>query len=318
MTTAVTTPRRQLDAIKSLVLNSLTSPRSRRAYSTALDRFLSWHGGRRPLNKAVVNEYKTILLDTGLSPATINLHLTAIRKLAFEARDNQLLDPESAAAIIRIPGAKSSGHKIGNWLTKRQTEKLLDLPDRATLRGLRDRALLCLAVSSALRRDELAGLTIGQIQQREGRWAIVDVKGKGNRTRTVPIPSWAKAAIDEWLSYPMSGITERLLRERWSSYVTTPLLLSIGKGDKINGSPLGQQSIYDIVRRYGARLGLNTTLAPHDLRRTAAKLAMKGGAPLDQIQLTLGHASLITTQLYLGTEQNLSDAPCDRLGLEIE
>lgn len=59
-------------------------------------------------------------------------------------------------------------------------------------------------------------------------------------------------------------------------------------------------------------------LAAHDLRRTFAKLAHKGGAALDQIQLSLGHASLKTTEVYLGVEQDLTDAPCDRLGLRVE
>jgi integrase len=57
-------------------------------------------------------------------------------------------------------------------------------------------------------------------------------------------------------------------------------------------------------------------LAPHDLRRTFAKLAHKGDAPLEQIQLSLGHASIQTTERYLGVKQSLSDAPCDHLGLE--
>jgi len=58
-------------------------------------------------------------------------------------------------------------------------------------------------------------------------------------------------------------------------------------------------------------------IAPHDLRRTFAKLAHKGGSALDQIQLSLGHGSIQTTQRYLGVEQDLTDAPCDRLGLRL-
>ena len=69
-----------------------------------------------------------------------------------------------------------------------------------------------------------------------------------------------------------------------------------------------------MVRLYGESIGV-PDLAPHDLRRTVAKLAHKGRAALEQIQLSLGHASVQTTERYLGVRQDLTDAPCDRLGL---
>lgn len=70
-----------------------------------------------------------------------------------------------------------------------------------------------------------------------------------------------------------------------------------------------------MVERYSAQLGIR--VAPHDLRRTFAKLARKGHAPLEQIQLSLGHASVQTTERYLGLEQDLVDGPCDHLGLRL-
>lgn len=73
------------------------------------------------------------------------------------------------------------------------------------------------------------------------------------------------------------------------------------------------QAVHDVVIEYGAVLGLE--IAAHDLRRTFAKLAHKGGSGLEQIQLSLGHKSLVTTERYLGVEQSLTDAPCDHLGL---
>jgi site-specific recombinase XerD len=82
------------------------------------------------------------------------------------------------------------------------------------------------------------------------------------------------------------------------------------------GDSITAQGIFDIVKSYAAIVGLD--LAPHDLRRSHAKLAYKGGAALEQIQFCLGHASLITTQLYLGLQLDLNDAPCDHLGLRSE
>ena len=71
-----------------------------------------------------------------------------------------------------------------------------------------------------------------------------------------------------------------------------------------------------MVRDYGQKIGV--TIGPHDLRRTFGKLAHKGNAALEQIQLSLGHASVVTTERYLGVRQNLHDAPCDYLGLDIK
>lgn len=78
---------------------------------------------------------------------------------------------------------------------------------------------------------------------------------------------------------------------------------------------ISPQSVLNIVKGYGIDLGLD--LRPHDLRRTFAKLAHTGHAALEQIQLSLGHASILTTERYLGVRQNLTDAACDHLGVNL-
>jgi site-specific recombinase XerD len=85
----------------------------------------------------------------------------------------------------------------------------LKAPDTTTLRGRRDRALLGILIGCGLRREEAAKLTFGHLQQREGRWAIVDIIGKRNKVRTIPMPAWAKALIDVWATgaaYPWMGL----------------------------------------------------------------------------------------------------------------
>jgi site-specific recombinase XerD len=180
---------------------------------------------------------------------------------------------------------------------------LLDAPDVTTLKGLRDRAILAALTGSGLRRSEAAALTFDKVTQREGRWVICDLKGKGNRTRTVPIPAWAKAAIDAWAEEAGIGNTGRVFR-------------SVHKGGYVSGDRMSAQAVADVVREYAEKCSFEG-LAAHDLRRTFAKLAHKGGAKLDQIQLSPGHASIKTTERYLGVEQDLQDAPCDRLGLRL-
>jgi integrase len=306
MSTAVLTPEAAaLERIKALVLDGLTSQESKRAYSRALDDFLGWcqREVRSGFTKATVNAYRSHLEARGLSPATINLRLSAIRKLAVEAADNGLIAPELAGAIARVKGARREGIRTGQWLTREQAERFISAPNLATSKGKRDRALLAVLVGCGLRRKEAAALAVEHIQLRESRCVIVDLVGKGGRIRTVPMPSWTKTAIDAWTA--AAGITTGLV------------FRSLNKGGRVTGESMTAQSIFEAVRLYGAMIGL-PELAPHDLRRTFAKLAHKGHAALEQIQLSLGHASITTTERYLGTRQDLTDAPCDHLGLKVE
>ena len=296
---AATSPAPLVD----LVLDGLASAHSRRAYRRALGEFFSWYQSNASgegFTRATLQRYRSHLGERGLSAASINLHLAALRKLATEAASNDWLATEAAAAILRVGGARRTGIRTGNWLTLPQAQQLLAAPDPATPKGLCDRVLLGLLVGCGLRRGELAGLEFHDVTQREGRWAIVDLVGKHGRVRTVPMPSWAKAALDRWAA--AAGID------------SGPVLRRVDKAGRVGSGPLTPQAVFETVAGYGLRTGLGK-ITPHDLRRTFAKLAHQGRAPLEQIQISLGHASIQTTERYLGLVQNLHDAPCDRLGL---
>ena len=289
--------------IIQMVLDGLTSEHSKRAYGKALQDFMTWYQqqGKPGLSKATVQAYKVILQESGISPATVNQRMSAIRKLAQEAADNGVLDQTMANGIARVKGVKQQGVRTGNWLDRDQAQELINSPDVTTLKGMRDRAILAVMVGAGLRRSEVAALRVEHIQQREGRWVILDLVGKGNRVRSVPIPAWSKSAIDAWCQ--AADIQDGQLFRR------------VNKGDKLAGSGMTTQAVRDVVIEYSGRLGYQ--VAAHDLRRTFAKLAHKGGSGLDQIQLSLGHASIKTTEKYLGVSQDLHDAPCDRLGLKV-
>lgn len=316
MTLAPQTSPTPLDPIQ-LVLDSVTSPLTKVAYRKALSDFFTWWAeqGQPPLTKAVVQRYVAVLIEGGFSSSSVNVRLSAIRKLVREAADNGQLAPFEAESIARVKGIKKQGRRTGTWLSKAQAQELLLAPDVATLRGLRDRALLAVLLGCGLRRSELVGLTFDHLQQREGRWVVLDLLGKHGRVRTVPMPAWCKAALDAWTG--AAGLKSgRVFRP------TAP------RGDHLLPRPgLSHEAVALIVRKYGQQLGhadltpedlTGLRLAPHDLRRTFAKLAHKGGAPIDQIQLSLGHASIQTTEDYLGVDQNLDSAPCDVLGLSLK
>jgi len=301
---ALTVVRSDFEGIARMLCDSVNSIHTRRAYGRALVDFLTWYdtAGRPPLNKMVVQAHIRDLKDRGQGAAGINQRISAIRKLIKEAADNGLIDSGIAAGILRVEGVRKEGKRLGCWLSKADAQRLINSPDITTLKGLRDRALMAVMVGCGLRRSEVSSLTFCHIQQREARWVIVDLIGKRNKTRSVPMPSFTKAAIDAWST--AAGLSS-------SGYVFRP----INKGGRLAGDHLTPQSIFETVKLYAD--ALNLSIAPHDLRRTFAKLARKGGADLKQIQLTLGHASIKTTEIYLGEEQNLTDAPCDRLGLSL-
>lgn len=288
-----------LERVADMVLNTVAI-RSQRDYRRALMGnsdtlgFLPWLAqSRTGLNRMTVNAYMSYLKAEGVTDSSINQRMAAIRKLAKEAANNGLIDDATASGIGRIDNIKIQGKKLGNWLTKSQAEQMLNAPADNTVKGIRDRAILAIMLGAGLRREEVVTLALDHFQQREGRWVILDLKGKHNRTRTVPIAPWIKARVDQWVE--RAGIK------------AGTLFLRIRRGGHIQDSGMTSQAIWDVVQEYSPI----PNLAPHDLRRSFAKIADKSGAPIAQIQKSLGHASVQTTERYIGSDLDLQNAPSD-------
>jgi integrase len=135
---------------------------------------------------------------------------------------------------------------------------------------------------------------------------FIDLVGKGKRIRTVPIPPFVKVAIDAWTA--AAGLSKG------------PLFRRVRRREYPEKTPtaLSERMIWHIVTKYARQTGLVDTLAPHDMRRTCAKLCRDSGGDLEQIQFLLGHASIQTTERYLRSRQNLKEAVNDRLGLDTD
>ena len=293
----------QWQKLKTLVLDSVSSPITKRVYNMALDEFMGWfqQAPRPGFTKATVSAWRVSLEARGLGSSSIIIRMSAIRKLATEAADNGLLAPELAEGIRRVKGVKMTGVRTGNWLSLPQAQALLSAPDPATLRGLRDRAILAVLLGCGLRRSEVAALTFTNVQQRDGRWCIVDLIGKHGRVRTAPMPTWVKVAIDEWTA--AAGLD------------AGPVFRAVSSANQLLGE-MSECVVWQIVKLYAEALGV-PALAPHDLRRSCAKLCRAAGGELEQIQLLLGHASVQTTELYLGTKQDLVHSPNDAIKLRV-
>jgi site-specific recombinase XerD len=146
----------------------------------------------------------------------------------------------------------------------------------------------------------LTELTINHLQRREDHWAIVDLIGKGGHVRTIPVPDWVKRTIDEWLM-AANVVDGRMFRR-------------VCKKGTTWGNEMTEKVVWHVVKQYAAEIGI-AKLAPHDLRRSCARLCHSAGGELEQIQFLLGHVSVQTTEKYLGCKQRLREAVNDEIGI---
>ena len=292
-----------LEVAKSAVLNSLSCPDAQRGYRHAIDEFVEWYCSepRLSFSKTVVVCYRMHLESRHLAPGTINLRLGAVRRLAYEASDCGLLSADLAAGIRRVKGPKET------W---RQARQLVDRPAGASTlagtrsrapKGKRDRALLALLLACGLRRHELAELTFGHLQQREGHWAIVDLRGKG----------WSRS------NHSRPGLGPRPVErlDKGGGIDAGRLFRRVSSAGRAWGEAVTEKLVWHVVKEFAAKIGVNK-LAPHDLRRSCARLCRAAGGELEQIQFLLGHVSVQTTERYLGCTQRISSAVNDRIGIE--
>jgi integrase len=159
--------------------------------------------------------------------------------------------------------------------------------------------MIAILLGCGLRRAEPASLRKEDIQARQGHWAVMDLVGKGNHVRTVPMPVSVKGAVDRWLAAaPVT--TGRVFR-------------AVSRHGPSWGNGISENVVWYVVRNCAQRVALEH-LAPHDLRRTCGKICHVNGGELKQIQFLLGHASVLSTERHLGCKQNLEEPVNDRFG----
>lgn len=295
--------RKEDQELVDLVITSLVSKHTKRAYKRAYrDFFEYWYAKGKPImNKKFLLVYKLYLENEGIEESSMNQRFCALRKLANEAVDLEIWNEKVMVDFSRVKNIPQRGKKTGTWLSKEEVELLLSKPDFKHLRGKRDQAILSILIGCGLRRSELITLKIDQIQKRDNFWVIGNLLGKRNKTRTVTVPNWVMLSIKQYLN---------------NIEKTSGLLFTRVYGfDHLTNDALSGNAIWEIVKKYGNACDLD--IAPHDLRRTYAKLSYKFGAKLDQIQLNLGHQSLQTTEVYLGIDLDISDSPGNYLDIQL-
>jgi integrase/recombinase XerD len=288
------------DLLERVLLSDISNGHTRRAYSRALKRFLGWYRaeGLGQLSRQVIEQYRAGLEKSGLATSSINQELSSVRRMLERAARAGLIEPEAAREAAGVSNTRSLGQRVGKWLTAEQAKTLLLSPDEETLKGKRDRAILAVLIGCGLRREELISLEVEHVQMRDGRWAIPDLSGKGNRVRLVPVPGWVKERLDVWTT--AGGIREK------------KIFRAVRKNGSVRGDSLSATAVWKIVLEHARAAGIEK-LTPHDLRRTCAKLCKRAGGDVQQIQFLLGHSSIQTTERYLGGQQEIEKAVNDRL-----
>ena len=153
---------------------------------------------------------------------------------------------------------------------------------------MRNRAVLAMLIGCGLRRAEIVTVRSEDLQLREDHWILADLVGKGGHVRTVPVPAWVKVAVDAWLNS--------------ANLASGTLFRSVAKTGKVWGSRFTAKVIYSIVRKAASDCGFGP-IAPHDLRRTCARLCHQAGGELEQLQFLLGRRLRGTIALVSRTLQ---------------
>ena len=219
----------------------------------------------------------------GLATASIKLEAVAVRIFFRFLVARRILrdDPAEHLATPRVEGY------LPETLNEKQVARLIESVGPSDPLGVRDRAMLELLYASGLRVSELCGLRLEALHLEEG---FLRVTGKGNKTRLVPLGSRAREALAAYLA------TER------------PRLVAKKTGGEvflsIRGKKLTNQRIWQLVKQYAARAGLESNVYPHILRHSFATHLLAGGADLRIIQEMLGHADISTTQIYTHVDRS--------------
>ena len=188
--------------------------------------------------------------------------------------------------------------RLGNWLTAEQGHELWQAPNCQRVKGKRDRALLALLLACGPRRHEAVNLRLHHLQQREDHW-LLSICWQRRTYPNGPIPDWVVAELNEWLK---SAETNR-----------GRIFRKVNKIGHVWGDGMTEKAVWHVVKECAKRIGV-TKLAPHDLRRTCAKLCQASGGELEQIQFLLGHVSVHTTNGEAGMRRPGGEPGYVRIG----
>ena len=280
---------------------NISNKLTRQAYRKDIEQFskligIESHEDFRMVRRSHVILWRDLLQNDGLGAATIRRKLSALSSLFDHLCNRNSVETNPVAGVKR----PAMGANVGKTpsLSRQQAKKLFNAPPSDTVRGLRDRALLATLLLHGSRVTETVNLKLKDIHEREG---VKHFKffGKRQKTRFVPVNPIALKRIEDYLF-----AVERL--EAMESYI----FQSSRKGEEGKGKPLTRMTVYNLVMKWGLKVGISEqSLQPHAMRATAATLALKNDAELASVQEWLGHSDISTTRLYDRRAFDVEDSP---------
>lgn len=251
------------------------------AYRRDLKRFFEWAAGRPVPDLTIqdLGDYVSWLHGKDFKPATLARHLVSL-KVFFRYLQLEGVLEENRAELL---GSQRLWERVPHVLSPEQIDALLTSPGEDDPYWRRDRALLELLYATGCRASELSNLKLEDVHLEDGYCLC---RGKGDKERLVPLGKRAVEAFRDWVAKERSELAARVERApAWA-------LLSY------RGRRLRRERIWELLKRYVARIGAPSSVSPHTLRHSFATHLLAGGADLRQVQEMLGHASIATTQIY--------------------
>lgn len=230
--------------------------------------------------------FVTALRESGLAPSSIERKLAAVKSFhKFLVREGVTENhPTSRVPLPKVPD------RLPDVIGIDDAERLLSQPFATTPAGYRDRAIVETLYGCGIRVSELTGLDLTEIDLEEG---FIRVFGKGGKERDVPVGGAATRALSEYLT-----LGRPYLKAKKRTRRADPAAVFVNT----YGGRLTRQAVFRLVRRYGARAGID--LHPHTLRHSYATHMLEGGADLRVLQEILGHSDIATTQIYTHVDRH--------------
>lgn len=266
------------------------------AYRSDLQQFFEWFRSRgaiplKDVDLRLLTAYLQRLHERRLAATTIARHLVTIKMyFRYLVLEGVLL--ESMVDLLSSPKLWQQLPKV---LSPDKVNRLLEAPTRDDRFPLRDRALLAVLYATGCRASEVTGLKLRDVHLDEGFCRCI---GKGNKERLVSLNPVARAAVEAYLAHERPALAFRDDAD-W-------LFLSR------RGNALSRIMIWNLVKKYAARIGCSREVSPHTLRHSFATHMLAGGAEIRALQEIMGHANIRTTQLYTQVEHSRLKAVHER------
>ncbi|WP_233216501.1 site-specific tyrosine recombinase XerD [Blastopirellula marina] len=287
-------PQPQGERIERLIASLVTylttechlSQNTIQAYSRDLQRFRTWIGNKNPKDLTIVelSDYVAWLHDQKLAPASVARHIISLKVFFRYLQLEGVLQDN----LVELLGCQKLWQKIPAVIPPYQIDDFLTAPWSEDPYWRRDRAILEVLYACGCRASEIAGLKANDVHLKEG---FCRLHGKGNKQRLVPLGEKAVKACQDYLENERPKLSAR--RNDSPEFFLTR-----------TGRPLRREAIWEMVKKYALRAGIDPDVSPHTLRHSFATHLLAGGADLRQVQELLGHASIATTQIYTHVDQS--------------